>query len=153
MAVEVRFKSTMTERFLSITEVGAQTGLNSSALRYYENAGLIESAGRVGGRRVFAPGVLPRLAAVALLQEVGFTIEEIRQTIEGRSQGAWRALAEAKLQEIDAHLERVARARELLRAALACGCSSPTECGFVDERRGRHRKVTENLLPIGPPRA
>ena len=140
-------------RSLSITEVGEATGLQSSALRYYEKAGLIRPSGRSGGRRQYEPTVLQRLAVVALLQEVGFTIGEISELVNRRSKRhRWRSLAEDKLGEIDSHMERVAAARELLTAALDCGCSSLEDCDLVSARRGRHRKVAQTLtLRMGPP--
>ena len=141
------------ERLLSITEVGGATGLQSSALRYYEREGLIESAGRTSGRRLYGESVLQRLAVISLLQEVGFTIAEISELFNRRGKRMrWRSLAEDKLDEIDAHLERVRAARELLTAALQCGCSSLESCDMVAARRGAHRKVTQTLtLRMGPP--
>ena len=131
---------------LSITEVGEATGLQSSALRYYEKAGLIKPAARSGGRRQYEPAVLQRLAVVALFQEVGFTIAEISELFNrGGKRQRWRSLAGEKLVEIDTHLERVAAARELLTSALDCGCSSLEQCDLVASRRGRHRKVAQTL--------
>ncbi|MGH2747167.1 MAG: MerR family transcriptional regulator [Actinomycetota bacterium] len=153
MALEVRFKSSNEFELLSISEVGGATGLQSSALRYYEKAGLIEPQGRVGGRRHYSPSVLQRLAVIALLQEVGFTISEISDLMgrKGRRR-EWRSLAQRKLQEIDEHLERVSAARELVIAALACECSSLESCDLVKERRGRHRRAVQTLaLRMGPP--
>ncbi len=143
----------MGQQLLSITDVGEATGLQSSALRYYEREGLIEPAGRAGGRRLYDEAVLQRLAVVALLQEVGFTIAEISELFSRRGKRIkWRSLAEAKLDEIDAHLERVEAARELLAAALQCECSSLERCDIVTARRGPHRKVTQALtLRMGSP--
>lgn len=139
-------------RLLTITEVGETTGLQSSALRYYEREGLIKPAGRASGRRLYDESVLQRLAVVSLLQEVGFTISEISELFNRRGKRTrWRALAESKLGEINAHLERVGAARELLSAALDCGCSSLETCDLVAARRGSHRKVTQTLtLRMGP---
>lgn len=97
--------------------------------------------------------MLQRLAVVALLQEVGFAVSEISELFNRRGKRAsWRSLAESKLDEIDAHLKRVAAARELLAAALACGCSSIETCDLVASRHGPHRKVTQTLtLRMGPP--
>ncbi len=138
---------------LSITEVGEATGLQSSALRYYEKAGLIMPQARLGGRRHYAPAVLHRLAVIALLQEVGFTIGEIAELIERKGRRRrWHSLAMNKLEEIDAHLERVKAARDLLTAAVECGCSGLETCDLVKERRGRHRKAVQTVtLRMGPP--
>lgn len=141
------------EGVLSITQVVKATGLQSSALRYYEREGLIKPAGRASGRRLYEKSVLQRLAVISLLREVGFTINEISELFDRRGKGMpWRGLAEDKLGEIDAHLERVRAARELLSAALRCGCSSLESCDLVAARRGAHRKVTQTLtLRMGPP--
>ena len=138
---------------LSISRVAEATGLRSSALRYYEKAGLIAPQARLGGRRHYSSSVLQRLAVIALLQDVGFTIGEISELVGGnRRRLRWRTLAEDKLKEIDVHLARVEAARDLLTAALSCGCSELETCGLVSERRGRHRKAVQTLtLRMGPP--
>jgi DNA-binding transcriptional MerR regulator len=139
----------MAERgLLSISEVAEATGLQSSALRYYEKVGLLVPAARAGGRRHYHPSVLQRLAAIALFQEVGFTIAEVRQLLGGRpSQKKWRSMAKKKLDEIDAHSARVGVARALLVSALDCDCRGLETCGLVSERRGRHRQVVQRISP------
>jgi len=135
---------------LSISEVAEAMGLQSSALRYYERQGLIMPAARVGGRRHYDQSVLQRLAAIALLREAGFTIAEVGQLLgPGTSQQAWREMAEQKLGQIEAHLARVAAARELLISALHCDCSGLDACGLVSARRGRHRRIVQSLSPRG----
>lgn len=137
---------------LSITEVVEATGLQSSALRYYEREGLIKPVGRAGGRRQYEVAVLQLLAVIAMLQEAGFTISEISQLVNQRSRQGWRTLAEEKLQEINAHLDRVQAARELLGAALECECSSLEACDLMAARRGRHNKAVQTVtLRMGPP--
>jgi MerR family redox-sensitive transcriptional activator SoxR len=143
----------MEQGLLSISEVGQATGLTSSALRYYEKAGLITSQARRGGRRHYTPDVLQRLAVIALLQEVGFTIKEMGTLIRrhGRKD-RWRSLAEDKLNEIDSHMERVNQARELLVSAISCECKSLDNCELVTARRGRHRRAIQTLsVSFGPP--
>jgi MerR family transcriptional regulator, redox-sensitive transcriptional activator SoxR len=131
---------------LSISDVAATTGLETSALRYYEKVGLIKPAGRAGGRRQYEPSVLQRLAAVALFQEAGFTISEVGELLDaGINRGKWRSMAEEKLHEIDEHLERVTAARALLASAVRCECSGIDTCGLVSARRGRHRSVVQSL--------
>jgi MerR family transcriptional regulator, redox-sensitive transcriptional activator SoxR len=129
---------------IGISEVAEATGLQSSALRYYEKVGLITPVGRAGGRRQYDPSVLQRLAAIALLQEAGFTIAEVRQVL-GAGNDSWRALAQQKLGELDAHMARVASAKELLVSALRCDCAGLDTCELVSTRRGRHRTVVQKL--------
>ena len=65
-------------RPLDITEVAQRSGVAASTLRFYEQKGLIASIGRRGLRRQFAPGVLERLAVIALLgRPSGFSLKEI----------------------------------------------------------------------------
>ena len=154
-AVELWFKKeveTLTNDLLSITEVSARTGLQSSALRYYERAGLIRPQARIGGRRHYGEAILQRLAIIGLLQDVGFTISEIRKLVAirgGREQ--WRELAEDKLDQIDDHIERVQAARELLVAALSCNCEGFDRCDLVNERRARHGKTVRRMTIVPEP--
>ena len=127
---------------LSIGEVAAATGLRPSALRYYEGVDLIRPAARVGGRRHYRPDVIYRLAFVALAQDAGFTVAEIRTLLGGhaRHKERWRAIAERKLTEIDAQLENLRVMRRVLQEAAECGCSADEICELVakaGERRAR----------------
>ena len=134
---------------LSISEVAEATGLHSSALRYYEREGLITPAARVSGRRHYDASVLQRLAAIALFRDAGFSIAEVGRLLgSGTNQQRWRDMAEQKLEQIDAHMVRVAAARELVIAALQCDCSGLDTCELVSARRGRHRQAVQTLPPL-----
>ena len=118
---------------LSIGEVATATGLRTSALRYYEESGLIRPAARMAGRRHYDPSVLGQLALIAACQEVGFRLTEIAEWL-GEQRGArdqWQELAERKLAELDAHIERAKATRHLLQETLACGCEDPSTCELV----------------------
>ena len=131
---------------LSIIEVADATGLQSSALRYYEKVGLITPVARSSGRRQYDRSVLRRLAVIALLQEAGFTIAEVGQLLDAKTgHDTWRTMAEQKLAELDAHLARIATAREVLVSAVECDCSGLDTCELVDARRGRHRTLVQEL--------
>jgi DNA-binding transcriptional MerR regulator len=102
---------------------------------------LIRPAARAGGRRHYDPSVLQRLASIALLQEAGFTIAEVGKSPgKGTSQQRWRPMAEHKLQDIQAHMARVAVAKKLLIAALQCDCSRLDKYELVSARLGRHQR-------------
>jgi len=62
---------------ITITEVSKRSGLPTSALRYYEEKGLIRSVGRQGITRVFKSNIIERLSLIALARHAGFTLEEI----------------------------------------------------------------------------
>jgi DNA-binding transcriptional MerR regulator len=116
---------------LSISDVSARTGLRPSALRYYEEAGLVTPAARISGRRHYDDDVLDRLAVIACAQEAGFTIAEIGELLAGGDDppAAWRALAERKLTEVDALIRQAQATRRLLEECLRCNCLSLAECG------------------------
>lgn len=114
---------------MDITQVARQSGVPASTLRYYEEKGLIASTGRRGLRRVFNPGVLERLALIALGQAAGFSLEEIALMFapDGRPRIDRRALA-AKADELDASIRRMSAMRDGLRHAAACPAPSHMEC-------------------------
>jgi DNA-binding transcriptional MerR regulator len=116
-------------RNLDIGEVAQQCGLPASALRYYEEKGLIKSIGRRGLRRVFAAGVIERLALIALGRSAGFSLEEIAGMFapDGRVRIDRQKLA-AKAEELDATIRRLTTLRNGLRHAAACKAPSHMEC-------------------------
>lgn len=115
---------------LTISEVRAATGLSPSALRYYEAEGLIRSTGREGGKRVYDPDVLERLAVIDLLARGGFTIAEIAALLgdDGLPTAELRAAAEAKVAELEARIAEAEQAREWLTHVLRCPAPTPAEC-------------------------
>ena len=118
---------------LSIGEVAQISGLRPSALRYYEEAGLISPVARISGRRHYEASVLSRLGVIACAQDAGFTIAEVRQLLGGEkeSPGGWRALAERKLREVDALIEKAQATRRLLEDSLGCDCVALEDCATV----------------------
>jgi MerR family redox-sensitive transcriptional activator SoxR len=119
-------------KLLGIGEVASASGLRPSALRYYEERGLIQATERKGGRRHYDPSVLRRLSFIALFQQVGFTVREIAELLGGgKAAKKWRSLAEAKVVELDAHLEQTKATKRLLEAVLECGCANPDGCELV----------------------
>ena len=116
-------------RNLDIAEVAEHSGLAASALRYYEEKGLIKSIGRRGLRRVYAAGVLERLALIALGRSAGFSLDEIARMFapDGRPQIDRRALA-AKADELDGTIRKLSAMRDGLRHAAVCPAPSHMEC-------------------------
>ncbi len=114
---------------MDISEVAKRSGVPASALRFYEEKGLIVSVGRSGLRRVFGEGVLDRLALIALGRSAGFSLDEIARMFapDGRPRIDRKALA-AKAEEIDATIRRLAAMRDGLKHAAACPARSHLEC-------------------------
>src|SRR6185295_20025842 len=116
-------------RNLDIAEVAQQCRLPASALRFYEEKGLIKSIGRRGLRRVYAAGVTERLALIALGRAAGFSLDEIAQMFapDGRLRIDRQMLA-AKADEIDKKVRELTAMRNGLRHAVACKAPSHMEC-------------------------
>ena len=114
---------------VDIAEVARRSGVPASTLRFYEEKRLIASIGRRGLRRVFDPGVLERLALIALGRSAGFTLDEIGRMFgpDGRPRIDRKMLA-AKADELDRTIRRLSAMRRSLRHAAACPAQSHMEC-------------------------
>ena len=114
---------------MDINEVAQRSGVPASTLRFYEEKRLIRSVGRRGLRRVFHPGVLERLALIALGRAAGFTLDEIARMFapDGRPQIDRHMLA-AKAEELDGTIRKLSAMRDGLRHAAACPAPSHMEC-------------------------
>jgi DNA-binding transcriptional MerR regulator len=114
---------------MDITEVARHSGLPASTLRFYEEKGLIVSIGRRGLHRVFDPGVLERLALIALGRAAGFSLDEIALMFapDGRPR-IDRKMLVAKAEELDRTIRKLTEMRDGLRHAAACRAPSHMEC-------------------------
>ena len=136
---------------MDIAEVAKRSGVPASALRFYEAKGLIASVGRRGLRRVFATGVLERLALIALGRSAGFSLDEIARMFasDGRPQIDRRALV-AKAEDLDKTIRKLCAMRDGLRHAAVCPAPSHMECptfqrllrGAATASAGRRSKKT-----------
>lgn len=114
---------------MDIGEVARRSGFPASTLRYYEEKGLIAPVGRRGLRRVYEPGVLDRLALVAVARDGGFTLDEIAQMFgPGGRPRLDRDMLSAKADELDRRIRELAAMRDGLRHAAACPAPSHLEC-------------------------
>ena len=118
---------------LTIGEVARRAGVRASAIRYYEEAGLLEEPERVGGKRRYDEEALRRLALIGGAKRAGFTLGEIRTLLHGFPAGTgaaqrWQALASEKLIEVNEAIAQLRQTRGLLEEALRCECASLDEC-------------------------
>jgi DNA-binding transcriptional MerR regulator len=121
-----------------IGDVAERTGLAASAIRYYEQQGLIPRARRVAGRRQFDEKDLAPLRVVQLAIDAGFSIAEARQLVRDFGRDRWRRLAEKKRLEIRATAARLETMDELLAKLLRCECPSIEVCGrLISRKRAR----------------
>jgi MerR family redox-sensitive transcriptional activator SoxR len=115
---------------LTIGEVAREAGVAATTLRYYEQIGLVPAPARRGGQRRYDRSVLTRLELIGLCKTAGFALEEIQLLFADDAPGrpASRALAEAKLAEIDAQVAALARARTVIEWGMRCTCPSIDDC-------------------------
>lgn len=112
-----------------IAAVARRSGVPASTLRFYEEKGLIASAGRRGLRRLFEPAVFERLAVIALARASGFSLDEIARMFspDGRPR-IDRDMLAGKADELDRTIRRMAAMRDGLRHAAVCRAPSHFEC-------------------------
>jgi MerR family redox-sensitive transcriptional activator SoxR len=119
---------------LSISEVARQIGLRPSAIRYYEQIGILPPAQRVSGQRRYDVTVLHRLIVIQRARQTGFTLGEIKQLFFGFRAGTppsirWQKLKKRKIVELDAMLEHIQSMRAVLEQQVKCHRSALEECG------------------------
>src|SRR5688572_16310217 len=125
-------------RDLDINEVAKLSGVPASALRYYEEKGLVKSVGRRGLRRLFDPGVVERLALISLGKASGFSLDEMARMFapDGRPRIDRRVLAK-KADELDVTIRKLSAIRNGLRHAVDCKAPSHMECPTFRRLLGR----------------
>jgi DNA-binding transcriptional MerR regulator len=112
----------MPDEQLTIGELAKTTGVATSALRYWEELGLLPTPARVSGQRRYPASAVGLVGLILLLRDVGFTLRELKALIAAWSDGldAWRALAQRKLAELDERIAQAQAARTAIAHALAC---------------------------------
>jgi DNA-binding transcriptional MerR regulator len=125
----------MSQDFLTIGELGRATGVATSALRYYEEIGLLPPASRVAGQRRYRPTAVWVVGAILFLRDVGFALGEIKQLMVARAKapGAWRDLARRKLDELDARIHEAQVARIAVEHAINCPREDIVTCPKFQE--------------------
>ena len=121
---------------LTIGELAERSGVATSALRYYEAQGLIESERTSGNQRRFRRATLRRVAFIRSAQRVGLTLDEISDALatlpEGRTptKADWGRLSQGWRPRLDAQIERLERLRDKLDGCIGCGCLSLRTCAL-----------------------
>lgn len=116
-----------TAALLRIGEVAENTGVSVSAVRYYDDIGVISSATRVGGKRRFAPATVGRVSFIRRAQDAGFTLDQIR-TLLDESDIEWRSLVDDKIEELVDRRERLSVMIDMLAEMRECGCDVVASC-------------------------
>jgi len=118
---------------MTIGQVARICGLAPSAIRYYEQAGLLPKPIRVSRQRRYGNEIIGRLRLLQVAREAGFSIAETRTFVAGFSAATppairWRTLAKRKMTEIEAQLAQLTRMKLLLESGFHCRCLSIEDC-------------------------
>ena len=143
---------------LSIGEIAARTGLAVSAIRYYEEQGLIAPWRNSAGRRRFQRADIRRLSFVMIAQQFGFTLPRIRVELDrlprhrAPTKADWTRISATFRSELDARISRLERLRDTLDGCIGCGCLSLEACALYNpaDRAGQRGTGPRYLLGDKP---
>ena len=115
-------------QLLSIGELAERTGVATTALRYYDELGLVRPTARASGRRRYATSAVAEVGAVLFLREVGFTLAEIGSFMAAGGRRSWQKVVDRKLAELAEQQHRLDVARTALEHARKCPAGEPVRC-------------------------
>ena len=119
----------MPEQLFSIGELAARTGVAVTALRYYDELGLVRPRARASGQRRYAQSAVRAVGVVLFLRDVGFSLAEIAElTGDAARPDRWAEIVERKLVEVAEQQHRLAAARTALEHARDCPAEHPSRC-------------------------
>jgi MerR family redox-sensitive transcriptional activator SoxR len=118
---------------MTIGEVAHRAGIRTSAIRYYERAGLLPHPERINGRRRYEPDVLHKIALIHFAQRAGLTVGEIRTLFyefpaDTPASARWQHVSTQKLKEVEALLTKITMMKTLLERTLECECPTLDDC-------------------------
>ncbi|WP_353534007.1 redox-sensitive transcriptional activator SoxR [Cognatishimia sp. WU-CL00825] len=124
----------MTNKGLSIGQISDRTGLAPSAIRFYEEERLVTPFRNAGGQRRYERADIRRLSFVMIAQGMGFSIAEIRQTLETLPENRtptkadWERISKVFRTDLDRRLAQMQALRDKLDGCIGCGCLSLKAC-------------------------
>jgi MerR family redox-sensitive transcriptional activator SoxR len=123
---------------LTIGELAERSGVAPSALRFYEERGLIASRRTTGNQRRYPRATLRRVAFIRTAQRVGLTLEEVSDALatlpEGRTptKADWARLSRSWRPRLDEQIRRIELLRDRLDGCIGCGCLSLRTCSLIN---------------------
>lgn len=123
---------------LTIGELARRTGLSVSAIRFYEEKGLVSALRTSGNQRRFLRGDIRRLSFILIAQRLGLSLAEIEQAMaslpQGRTPNAadWKTISRTVRGRIDAQIAALEKVREDLDGCIGCGCLSLKKCALYN---------------------
>ena len=123
---------------LTIGELSRRTGLSVSAIRYYEERGLVRAVRTGGNQRRFPRADIRRLSFALIAQQLGLSLGEIGREMSTLPQGRsptradWQAISRRIRGALDKRIAMLERTRELLDGCIGCGCLSLKKCALYN---------------------
>ncbi|HLI64856.1 MAG TPA: redox-sensitive transcriptional activator SoxR [Caulobacteraceae bacterium] len=135
----------MPPMLLSIGDLARRTGLSVSAIRFYEQRGLVSAVRSAGNQRRFLRSDIRRLSFALIAQRLGLSLSEIETELATLpkglppTQGDWAAISRRIRERLDARIAMLERTREKLDGCIGCGCLSLDRCALYnpDDRAAR----------------
>jgi MerR family redox-sensitive transcriptional activator SoxR len=133
---------------LSIGQLADRTGLAVSAIRFYEEKGLVAPHRNSGGQRRYERADIRRLSFVMISQQLGFSLSEIAQLFRGLPEGRtptksdWTRISRVFRKTLDSRIETMTLLREKLDGCIGCGCLSLSNCKLYNPDDKAHAKGT-----------
>ncbi|MGY6039135.1 redox-sensitive transcriptional activator SoxR [Aeromonas sp. AE23HZ002T15] len=128
----------MDRKWLAIGQIAKRSGVNASALRFYEEKGLIGSVRSEGGRRLYPRDALRRIAFIRVAQGVGLSLGEIAEALAGLPDGRtpdrhdWHGIAGQWQALLDRRIETLQLMKRKLGVCIGCGCLSLEHCALYN---------------------
>ena len=123
---------------LTIGDVARRTGLSVSAIRFYEERGLIEASRNSGNQRRFARADLRRLSFIMIAQQMGFSLARISKALadlpiyQAPNKQDWQKVSRSFREELDEKIETLTHLRDRLDGCIGCGCLSLDACALYN---------------------
>jgi DNA-binding transcriptional MerR regulator len=127
-ALPVNTESETTPRLLSIGELAQRTGVSTSALRYYDELGLVSPAARESGRRRYGTSAAAQVGVIVFLREVGFSLADIGSFLATDMPRSRQEIIDRKLAQVVEQQHRLEVAREVLEHGRHCPAGDPMRC-------------------------
>ena len=142
---------------LAIGDLAARSGVAPSALRYYEREGLIRSTRTGGNQRRYLRSELRRVAFIKIAQQVGVSLEEIREALselpEERTptKADWARLSAHWRGKLEERILLMQRLRDQLTGCIGCGCLSLQRCNLINPADRLAARGAGPQMIINPP--
>jgi MerR family redox-sensitive transcriptional activator SoxR len=145
------------EHWLSIGEIAHRSGVAASALRFYEDQGLIHSRRTAGNQRQYQRSTLRRIAFVQAAQRVGLALAEIKGALESLpddrtpTRADWSRLSKTWRSRLDERISELERLRDDLDGCIGCGCLSLQRCKLINPEDRLAARGAGPQMIIDPP--